>query len=349
MPKKRGRDGDAPRAPFASPLVCAVLFAALLFLVTALALEGDLGSFLYGMAPTDAPVSTQAPVPAETLPASSGAVPTETPEASPALSPSPGPSDEQAPAETGFQMHVLRVGKADCLLLCCDGQTMLVDGGNTEDEDYIKAYLDARGIERLDYVINTHPHEDHLGALDQIVRAYPVGQAFLSPKTHTTRHYEQLLDALDDCNVPVSIPEPGDTLAFGGSTITFLSPEPDADFGEEINNWSIVFLLEYGRHRFLFMGDAESKAESALRDGPFDLSADVLKVGHHGSNTSSKQRFLEKVSPRYAVITCDKEEEKGEPSDKVLSRLQELDVKIYRTDEDGDVVIRSDGQTLFLP
>lgn len=320
----RKKKRPAPRAPFASPAVTALLFAALLFLVVALALEGD-----WPLAPS-AGSPTPTPTPAPTV---------QTQE----------PSTGSEAAQTGFELHVLAVGKADCLLLRCDGQTMLVDGGNTGDEAYIKAYLQAQGVDSLDYVVNTHPHEDHLGALDRIVLAYPVGQAFLSPKPHTTKHYEELLDALEEKQVETSVPEPGDTLVFGGATITFLSPDPDADFGDEINDWSLVFVLEYGQHRFLFMGDAESAAEKALRESGFDLSADVLKVGHHGSDSSSKNKFLDAVSPSYAVITCDKNEEKGEPSEKVLERLAERGVQVFRTDEQGDVVIRSDGQSLLLP
>ncbi len=189
-----------------------------------------------------------------------------------------------------------------------DGQVLSSQVVDTNGSGHgaLAGFLQAQGVDSLDYVVNTHPHEDHLGALDRIVLAYPVGQAFLSP-------------------------------------------DPDADFGDEINDWSLVFVLEYGQHRFLFMGDAESAAEKVLRESGFDLSADVLKVGHHGSDSSSKNKFLDAVSPSYAVITCDKTEEKGEPSEKVLERLAERGVQVFRTDEQGNVVIRSDGQTLLLP
>jgi competence protein ComEC len=271
-------------------------------------------------------------------------------------SPAPAPSAPPAasasqPSGAGggeLRLHVLKVGKADCLLLRCGGQSLLLDGGNDADEAYIFNYLDGLGITKLDYVVNSHPHEDHLGSLDAVVLKYRPTVAFLSPKTHTTRNYEDLLLALDEAGSEVIIPAAGEGFALGGAQIEFLSPEKGAEFGDNINDWSLVMLLRMGNDRLLFMGDAESKAESALLAGGFDLRADLIKIGHHGSNTSSKKSFLQAVLPKIAVITCDKDEEKGAPNEKVLKRLEELGVEVHRTDLEGNLVFVSSGDGITL-
>lgn len=306
-------------ASFASPLATLFLVVALLVIVLAVVVEGD----FFATPPPSEP-------PAQTLPAPS-------PSAQTPLPPAPG-------GWQGFEMHTIDVGKADCILLICDGQTMLVDGGEAINEETIFAYLDQMGIQSLDFMINTHPHADHLGSLDAVARAYPTSIAYLSPKPHTTRHYEDFLLALDETNVDVRIPSVGETLAFGGATITFLAPDPNADFGDSINDWSIVFLLEYQGNRFLFTGDAESPAEQAILSTGADIRADVLKVGHHGSNSSSKKSFLDAVSPDVAVITCAEM-----PNEKVLGRLQERGIQVLRNDLLGSIVIRAGPQGIELP
>ena len=244
-------------------------------------------------------------------------------------------------------LTVLEVGKADCLVLQCDGESMIIDGGNEGDEDYILEHLEDMGIEGFRYLVNTHPHEDHLGSLDAVVLAYPVEQAYLSPREHTTKSYENLLGALEEKNVPTSVPSPGDTFALGGAQITVLSPDPDADY-DEINDWSLVLLAEYGDVRYLLMGDAETPVETDLLESGADLSADVLKVGHHGSSTSSKRDFLQAVSPDYAVITCDYTESAGAPHDEVAARLEELEIPVLRTDLSGVLTLHTDGRDVSV-
>jgi competence protein ComEC len=180
------------------------------------------------------------------------------------------------------------------------------------------------------------------------VLKYRPSVAYRSPQTHTTRNYEDLLLALDEAGSEVIVPSPGEGFELGGAQIEFLSPEKDADFGDNINDWSLVFLLTFGGDRLLFMGDAESKAESALLASGFDLRADFIKIGHHGSNTSSKKSFLQAVSPKIAAITCDKEEEKGEPNEKVLKRLADLGVELHRTDLEGNLIFISKGDGIWL-
>lgn len=265
----------------------------------------------------------------------------------PAATDAPGTSAGPLPAGEGMTLTVLEVGKADCLVLQCDGESMIIDGGNEGDEDYILEHLEDMGIEGFRYLVNTHPHEDHLGSLDAVVLAYPVEQAYLSPREHTTKSYENLLGALEEKNVPTSVPSPGDTFALGGAQITVLSPDPDADY-DEINDWSLVLLAEYGDVRYLLMGDAETPVETDLLESGADLSADVLKVGHHGSSTSSKRDFLQAVSPDYAVITCDYTESAGAPHDEVAARLEELEIPVLRTDLSGVLTLHTDGRDVSV-
>lgn len=252
--------------------------------------------------------------------------------------------DEQ---DMGMTLSVLEVGKADCLVLQCDGETMIIDGGNEEDEAYILGQLKSMGIEKFDYLVNTHPHEDHLGSLDAVINAYPVDLALISPKEHTTRAYERMLDALEDNDVSVAVPQVGDTIKLGGAVLTVLAPEADAAY-EGYNDWSIVLMAQYGDVKYLLMGDAETPVESDLLDSGIDLQADVLKVGHHGSNTSSKKTFLAAVNPTYAVITCDYTQEYGDPNAKVVKRLNDLGIPFMRTDQSGVVTIYTDGRDIAI-
>ena len=250
-------------------------------------------------------------------------------------------------AETGMTLTVLEVGKADCLVLQCDGESMIVDGGNEGDEAYILSQLESMDIEWFKYLVNTHPHEDHLGSLDAVIYQYPVKQAILSPKEHTTSNYERLLAALEEREVPVEVPEVGDVYELGGATITVLSPDPDADY-DGYNDWSLVLMCQYGDVRYLLMGDAETPVEGDLVESGVDLRADVLKIGHHGSSTSSRKSFLTAVSPTWALITCDETEEAGEPHEKVVRYLNELSIPYLRTDQCGVITVYTDGEDIAI-
>ena len=283
-------------------------------------------------------------------------LPTATPQATytaqSTLKPTKAPT--KAPTQTpdaqdseGMTLHVLEVGKADCLLLECEGEWMLVDGGNEEDEEYILGKLSEMGVDKLSVLVNTHPHEDHLGSLDAVIYAVEVEQAYLSPRDHTTRNYERLLTALADREVPTKMAEKGEKWQIGGAQVTVLSPEADADY-DGYNDWSLVMMVQYGDVRYLLMGDAETPVEGDLVDSGVNLDADVLKVGHHGSSTSSRKNFLAAVSPEYALIPCDGTEEAGAPHEKVVRYLQEYGIPFLRTDENGVISVFTDGKDLAL-
>ena len=273
----------------------------------------------------------------------------EEPAATGAQTPTPSPTavavQPTDPDEQGMTLSVLEVGKADCLVLQCDGESMIIDGGNEGDEEYILAQLKNMGISWFKYLVATHPHEDHIGSLDAVIYNYPVGTAILSPREHTTRSYENLLTALSEREVETVDAKRGDTYALGGATITILSPDESDDW-ENINDWSVVMMVQYGRVKYLLTGDAETPVESYLLENNADLSADVLKMGHHGSNTSSCDVFLNAVSAKIAAVSCGQDNDYGHPHKEVLSRLSERGTAVYRTDLQGSVVFTTDGKEI---
>lgn len=250
-----------------------------------------------------------------------------------------------------LQVHFIDVGNADCILVRLDGHNMLIDTGEAPREQAVIDYLDRHKIEKLDLVICTHPHVDHMGMMDAVIRHLPIERFVMSympeGKEPTSGAYMKMLDALEDCNVPVELAEPGTVYELGDAKVQILSPLPLDEVIEDANQVSVVSRLTYGEHSFLFTGDAEMDLEERLVASGYDLSATVLKVAHHGSKTSTSPAFLRAVSPQYAVISCGRNEY-GHPSMDVISRLSSVDAQVYRTDVCGDIVFVSDGHNLSV-
>lgn len=250
-----------------------------------------------------------------------------------------------------LQVHFIDVGNADCILVRLDGHNMLIDTGETPREQAIIDYLDRHKIEKLDLVISTHPHVDHMGAMDAVIRHIPIERFVMSNmpegKEPTSSPYMKMLDALEDCNVSVEIATPGTVYELGDAKVQILSPLPLDEAIVDANQISIVSRLTYGEHSFVFTGDAEMDVEERLVASGCDLSATVLKVAHHGSKTSTSPAFLRAVSPQYAVISCGNNDY-GHPSMEVISRLASADTQVYRTDLCGDIVFVSDGHDLSV-
>lgn len=248
-----------------------------------------------------------------------------------------------APLPAGSQLQVLfmDVGQADAALLLCDGQSMLIDGGNVGDGQKIYSVLKEQHIQTLDYVVCTHAHEDHVGGLSAALSACNANN-ILSPVTYyNSDAFKNFAEKAGN----ITIPRPGDTFSFGGATVEILACDP---YAEEVNNTSIVLKLTYGQTSFLFTGDAEYPVEQTLLDGGYDPSATVLKVGHHGSSTSTSYRFLNHVMPQYAIISVGEGNTYGHPEQEVLTRLRDADVTVYRTDLDGDILCVSDGKQVTV-
>ncbi len=242
-----------------------------------------------------------------------------------------------------FAVHYIDVGQADCALVACDGAYMLIDGGNAEDSDLVYSYLKTNGISHLDYMVATHAHEDHIGGLSGAAYAATVGTALSPVTTGTTKVFQSLVKSLGQQNVTLTVPTPGDTFSLGSAQVEILGPRKDY---EETNDTSIVLSIDYGQTTFLFTGDMEAPAEADLVEAGVDLSATVLKVGHHGSSSSTSYRFLREVMPEYAVIPVGKGNKYGHPNDAVLSRLEDAGAQVYRSDYHGTIIAESDGTAI---
>ncbi len=251
-----------------------------------------------------------------------------------------GPSYTHLPGE-GLYVHFLSVGKADSILVIADGQTMLVDAGEAETAQYVMDYIKSAGVKELDAIVATHPHLDHIGAMSYVIEEFSPRLCYISSRTHTTATYERLVRALGTHRVETIIPEPGDIYSLGSAEIEFVGPVKEY---ENINDCSLVFILEYQGVRVLFAGDAESESENEMVQSGQNLGADVLKVAHHGSNSSSKRAFLLEVMPDYAIIT---QKDIADSSDRVIERLEEVGAKIYSTDG-GEVILSVEGGVLKI-
>jgi len=250
--------------------------------------------------------------------------------------------DEQV-TDGELTIHYLDVGHGDATLLTCDGMSMLIDCGDGTQGTKIQNYLQKRGIEKLDYLILTHPDKDHIGGAPVIITKFDIDTMFMSYYEKDNSTYDRLMETIEYKRQIWSTPEVGDSYQFGSAYFTVLAPN---DIYEDSNDASIAIKLTHEDNDFLFTGDAEKKAEKDMVASGYDLSADVLHVGHHGSNSSTKKSFLEAVMPTYAVISCDYNGDYGHPRAEVLNRLRENGVKVFRTDEQGTIVATSDGKTI---
>lgn len=231
------------------------------------------------------------------------------------------------------------VGQADCELIICNGQTLLIDAGNNKDGEKIVNAIRGLGIAKLDYVIGTHVHEDHTGGMSYIIDSFDIGNFYLPYNTtSTTNFYKRLLTSLTNKELEITQANVGDKFQVGEAICEIMSV--DNSEPENINEESIVVELSYGSQKYLFMGDAE-KVNEEKREWN---DVDVLKVGHHGSNTSSSQKFLNQVLPEISIISVGEENSYGLPKDKIIERLEKIGSTIYRTDIDGTVHLISDGE-----
>lgn len=240
------------------------------------------------------------------------------------------------------------VGQADCILIHTPGnQNILIDAGNREDFPVIRDYLNRHRVSRLDMVVATHPHEDHIGSMAQVIENYDIGKVFMPKASANTRVFEGLLMAIKAKGLKINTAKAGFHINLAPELfLDFLAPNDESY--EDLNNYSVVIKLSYRKVSFLLTGDAERISEKEMMNHQYDLKANVLKVGHHGSNSSSSYDFLQKVAPDIAVISVGIHNDYHHPSLPTLKRLARLGVKIYRTDQNGTVQITTDGIRLFV-
>lgn len=255
-----------------------------------------------------------------------------------------------------LEVHIIDVGQGDSILIRSGGGVILIDAGPNDAEDDLRAHLNACGIKKIDYFICTHPHEDHIGGADMVLNEYTVGTLIMNETDVSTATVKRLLDSIEKSGVPIDIPETGEVFTLGDIGFTVLAPDSSitADGNNDGgNDSSIVIRLVYGETSFIFTGDAETGSESKILAtfSSEQLKSDFLKIGHHGSNTSTSAKFLEAVSPSSVAISCGKGNSYGHPHREILNRLTKYGINegnIYRTDTSGTVVVVSDGYSLRL-
>ncbi len=247
-----------------------------------------------------------------------------------------------------IEVHYIDVGQGDCSLIICDGQTMLIDAGENGHETEVMNYLRLKKIRKLDYIIATHQHTDHIGGLPEVLDEFGAVNIIMprltKEQTPTNSTYTAFLNSVKNSGAKVIASKVGATYTLGSADFEILGPVTND--AEDINNMSVVVKLTYGEKTFLFTGDAEKEEEREIIGTGANLDCDVLKVGHHGSGTSSGTDFLDAVTPEICVIQVGADNDYGHPHDNIVKRLEKYASEIYRTDLCGDIVITSDGVDL---
>ena len=245
-------------------------------------------------------------------------------------------------AQDNLLVDFIDVGQADSILIRNQDQVMLIDAGTNEAGDTVVNYLKELGITKINYLVGTHPHEDHIGGIDDVINNFDIGQIYMPKMETTTKTFEDVLEAIENKNLTVTAPNKGDKIELGQAVGTFMT-DPILD-KDNLNLSSLVMRLEFGNTSFLFMGDAEKENEETI-NWP---KTDVLKVGHHGSNTSSSKKFLEQIEPEYSIIMVGKDNSYNLPKQETIDSLEYIGSEIYRTDENGTIKIISDGNHLEI-
>lgn len=242
-----------------------------------------------------------------------------------------------------LDVYFIDVGQADSILIKNEEHSMLIDAGNNEDGVKLVNYLNELNVNNLDYVIATHAHEDHIGGMDDIINNFDVDKFFMPDVLTTTKTFEDVLDALENNDMTYNTFEENQEFSFGDANVKILYVGNDKN---DLNDTSIVMKITYYNNSFLFTGDISSKVEKKILNK--DLKSDVLKVAHHGSDYSSTDEFLDLVDPKYAVISVGKNNIYKHPAESTLLKLNDRNIKIYRTDTSGTIIMNSDGNNITI-
>ena len=251
--------------------------------------------------------------------------------------------ETQAEVDGNLRVYYLDVGQADSILVMDKDKTMLIDAGTNEAGNTVVNFLKEKGITRIDYLVGTHPHEDHIGGLDDVINNFEIGTIYMPKMQTTTKTYEDVLDAIANKNLQVTTPVVGDTFKLTNANCTIMATDTN-DTEDNLNLSSVVIRMTYGGNSFLFMGDAEEEVEASRNWQP----TDVLKVGHHGSKTSSSQTFVNQTMPAYAIIQVGENNSYNLPDQETIDKLEAIGTKVYRTDKDGNILVISDGTNIQI-
>lgn len=239
------------------------------------------------------------------------------------------------------KVEYIDVGQADAILIENDKKYMLIDAGNNEDGDLLVNYFKDKNITDFEYVVATHPHEDHIGGMDNIIKNFNIKNYYMPDCYTTTKTFEELLDALEEKNLSFETPDIDSEFLLGDALFKVLYTGTDK---RDLNNTSIVLRMTYKDVSFMFTGDATNTTEKKILAK--DLQSDVLKVGHHGSQYSTSDEFLDKVNPKYAIISVGTGNVYDHPKDITLNKLKGIEV--HRTDKEGTIRVISDGKNIDI-
>lgn len=242
---------------------------------------------------------------------------------------------------TELKLYFIDVGQGDCILINNNGEYALIDAGNNGDGQHLVEYFKSLNVSNFKYVIGTHAHEDHIGGMDDIIKNFNIEHFYMPDVITTTKTFEEILDALEAKQIAFETPEIDSTFTLADTKFTVLHVDNDKT---DLNNTSIVLKGEFKNTTFLLTGDATTSVEKEILNK--NLKSDILKVGHHGSQYSSSAQFLKEVSPKYAIIQVGKENKYNHPKDITLKKLEKIGANIYRTDNNGTIILTSDGENI---
>ncbi|MGO4372080.1 MBL fold metallo-hydrolase [Paenibacillus sp. MCAF20] len=264
----------------------------------------------------------------------------------PACQIAPANNDEVVDTAGKLSVHFIDVGQgASQLIIGPTGKTILIDGGNNSEEAKMVAYLQSQRINKIDILIATHPDADHVGGLDAVIRHFDIGKIYMPKVQSNTKTFEDVLTAIKEKSLKISTAKAGLSLEWE-QDVEVLMIAPVSVY-EDTNEMSAVVKLSYGNHSFLLTGDAEAESENDIMKSGVSLKADVLLVGHHGSNSSTSSEWLKKIQPKYAVIQSGTNNY-GHPTNEVLGRLKKQGTVVYRTDQLGNILFVTDGTSLEI-
>ena len=248
-------------------------------------------------------------------------------------------------SEDNLKVHFIDVGQGDSIFIeLPNDEVMLIDAGESSEEEKVYNYITDLGYNNIDYVVGTHPHTDHIGGLEYIINNINVENIYMPKAVSTSKTFESLLNTITNKNLKVKVAKANvNIISSDNLSVNIIAPNSESY--SNLNNYSAVIKIDYYNNSFLFMGDAEVLSEEEITS---DVGADVIKVGHHGSDSSSSLEFLNKVKPKYAVISVGTNNQYNHPYDSILSRYESIGSQVYRTDLDGTIVATSDGTNINI-
>nr|WP_253289296.1 ComEC/Rec2 family competence protein [Clostridium sp. MSJ-8] len=249
--------------------------------------------------------------------------------------------------ENNLIVHYINVGQGDSTLIQFNGKNLLIDAGTRENVSNLIKYIDSYNIHSFDYVIATHPHDDHIGGMAQVINKYSIDNFYMPQVNYSGKIYEDMIDALKLKNIKIKTINPSTPSINLGKDISFSVFSPNNKIYENTNNYSPIIKIQYKKISFLFTGDAETEVEEEVLSRNYNLNSDVIKIGHHGSNTSTSVNFLQKVNPSIAIISVGKDNEYSHPNKEILDLLSKYKITYFRTDIDDTIILYSDGYKIY--